>query len=45
MQAVPMEKSINNSDWANEDTQLIDVNDLPEQPDRDWETMFYYMFQ
>lgn len=32
MQAVPMEKSINNSDWANEDTQLIDVNDLPELP-------------
>ena len=32
MQAVQLEKSINNSDWVNSDSDLIDVNDLPDIP-------------
>ena len=32
MQAVQLEKSINNSDWTNPDSSLIDVNDLPDIP-------------
>ena len=32
MQAVQLDKSINNSDWVNPDSNLIDVNDLPDIP-------------
>lgn len=32
MQAVQLDKSINNSDWVNPDSDLIDVNDLPDIP-------------
>ena len=32
MQAVQLDKSINNSDWVNSDSDLIDVNDLPDIP-------------